>query len=107
MRVFITGISRGLGAGIARAALDAGAEVWGCSRKAPETLGEDGSERLHFCPVDLTADSAAQTVRDWLEGIDGFDRVYLNAGMLAAHRGSCGDLAFDPAVDDGGQCLGQ
>jgi len=82
MRVFITGISRGLGAGIARAALDAGAEVWGCSRKAPETLGEDGSERLHFCPVDLTEDSAAQTVRDWLEGIDGFDRVYLNAGML-------------------------
>ncbi|MFP4541771.1 MAG: SDR family NAD(P)-dependent oxidoreductase [Opitutales bacterium] len=83
MRVLITGVSSGLGAGIARAALEAGAEVWGCSRREPPERLRAYGERLHFRALDLSdTGSGPERLRSWIEGIDHWDRVILNAGLL-------------------------
>jgi benzil reductase ((S)-benzoin forming) len=79
MNVFITGISAGLGRGIAEAALAAGASVWGCSRRKPEGLAGP----VAFCPIDLSeAEAGRASLRTWLKTVDHFDRVILNAGVL-------------------------
>ena len=79
MKVLITGISAGLGLGLAKAALDAGAQVWGCSRRTPQNL----PGAVDVCSIDLASvDPGRERLRAWLRGVDHFDRVFLNAGML-------------------------
>jgi NAD(P)-dependent dehydrogenase (short-subunit alcohol dehydrogenase family) len=49
----VTGGGRGVGRGIARRLLEAGAEVMICGRNAPETLPEGGGRRAHFHAADV------------------------------------------------------
>jgi benzil reductase ((S)-benzoin forming) len=83
MRVFITGISRGLGAGLAEAALRDGAEVWALSRRPPAAGLASLGEGPRFLSVDLARAREAARVEAWLREVPHFDRVYLNAGMLS------------------------
>lgn len=69
----VTGGTRGVGAGIARAFLDAGAAVVVCARRPPETPLE-GAE---FAPLDV-CDPAA--VRDFFDGLPRVDVLVNNAG---------------------------
>ena len=79
-RILITGVRSGLGHGLAKCYLDMGAEVYGCSRRSPEDLIELG---LDFCALDLSQQTESEPkFRQWIEGIESFDCVILNAGML-------------------------
>ncbi|MGW1881843.1 SDR family oxidoreductase [Streptomyces sp. NPDC001970] len=49
----VTGGTRGVGAGIARAFLAAGAEVVVCARRPPDAPVEAGGRKAEFMPVDL------------------------------------------------------
>lgn len=88
--VFITGVSSGIGLGLARACLERGWEVYGLSRRAPE-LGD--STRWKFRSADLANLAALPAaVPGLLAGLDQLDLVVLNAGIL----GSIADLAETP-----------
>ena len=78
--VLITGVSSGLGHGLARRYLEMGAEVYGCSRRSPEALIEQG---LNFCNLDLSQQTESEPkFCQWIQGIESFDCVILNAGVL-------------------------
>lgn len=51
--VLITGGAKGVGAGISRSFLEAGAEVVVCGRSAPEQLPEAAGRRAHFIAADV------------------------------------------------------
>ena len=79
-RILITGVSSGLGEGLALAYLEKGAEVFGCSRRRPDTLIDAG---LNFCSLDLSDQTVSQPLlRDWIEPVSGFNLIVLNAGVL-------------------------
>jgi len=87
MNVFITGVSSGLGNGIARAVLEAAGEVWGCSRREAVDLSSEFSPRFHFSRVDLAnAESGPRAVVELLKGVESLDCVVLNAGILPPVR---------------------
>lgn len=69
----VTGGTRGVGAGIARAFLRAGARVVVCARRPPdEPIEEDGRE-AEFRPLDLRDDAA---VRDFFDAVaEAYGRV--------------------------------
>lgn len=78
--ILITGVSSGLGHGLAKCYLAMGAEVYGCSRRSPDDLLEQG---LNFCPLDLSQQGESEPMfRTWIEEIESFDVVILNAGVL-------------------------
>lgn len=79
-RILITGVSSGLGHGLAKYYINMGADVYGCSRRSPEDLIEQG---LNFCALDLSQQAESESrFRDWIEAIESFDCVILNAGIL-------------------------
>ncbi len=79
-RILITGVSSGLGHGLARAYLESGAEVFGCSRRQPNDLIDLG---LNFCSLDLSEQALGQSkLRAWIKRAAAFDLVVLNAGVL-------------------------
>lgn len=83
-RICISGVSSGLGHGLAKVFLEEGAEVYGFSRRPPNDLIGQG---LHFKPVDLRDADAGHTVFGQLiAGVDQFDLVILNAGKLGQIR---------------------
>ena len=84
MKIFISGVSSGLGYGLAKAYLAMGQEVYGCSRRKPEDLVDQG---LHFAAIDL-ADSMAGPSEfcKLIDGILHFDLAILNAGKLGQIR---------------------
>jgi len=94
MNVFITGVSSGLGHGLAEAHLDQGDSVYGVSRRAPEDLLS--RDRFQFLSLDL---SDFNTVRASLPGFysmaPDLDVIYLNAGIL----GELKDLSQTPVED--------
>ncbi|WP_338676087.1 SDR family oxidoreductase [Streptomyces sp. SCSIO 30461] len=69
----VTGGTRGVGAGIARAFLAAGAEVVVCARRPPQSALEAAGRSAHFEPVD---------VRDATSARDLVDRVVRRYGRL-------------------------
>lgn len=76
-RVVLTGGSRGIGAGIARRLLAAGADVLTTARTAPDTL-PDG---LRFVTGDVSSAAGIQAIADAaLEQLGGVDVVVNNAG---------------------------
>ena len=92
-KVFITGVSSGLGHGLAKVYLQGGAQVYGCSRRAPEDLIGQG---LIFESVDLS-DSAATVagLGRLLADVGSLDCVILNAGKLGQIR----DMQATPLSD--------
>ncbi|MCA9321842.1 MAG: SDR family NAD(P)-dependent oxidoreductase [Planctomycetes bacterium] len=94
MRVLITGVSRGLGLGLANAHLDRGDQVLALGRTlAPTLQARDG---LRFESLDLLDPSAyGPAVAALTRGCPSIDLVWLNAGVL----GSVGDLRETPVAD--------
>nr|WP_202437598.1 SDR family oxidoreductase [Streptomyces sp. SID5910] len=88
----VTGGTRGVGAGIARALLEAGAQVVTCARRAPDEPVEAGGRTARFLPVDL---------RD-PEAVTGFfERVRSDHGRLDTLVNNAGGSPFR-MLDDGG-----
>lgn len=86
--LFLTGVSSGIGFGLAEFYLSAGWNVYGVSRRTPEAL--IGRDRFHFQTLDLTDSPAAMLqIPALLEGADRLDLVILNAGIL----GQIADMA--------------
>lgn len=83
-QVFITGVSSGLGYALAKVYLEQGATVYGCSRRAPEDLIEQG---LIFKTADFSdAASASHAVGSLLEAAGNLHLIVLNAGKLGEIR---------------------
>lgn len=93
-RVFITGVSSGIGLGLAQAYLNRGCEVLGTSRREPDSLKEN--PQFRFESADLSEpDSVEAPLTRLLADIDRLDLVILNAGRL----GFFGDLSDSPPDD--------
>ena len=85
--IFITGVSSGIGHGLARYYLDRGDRVFGISRRTPEDLL--GSESFSFGTLDVRdSDAIEPAIRGLLAKTQKIDLVILNAGVL----GEFGDL---------------
>lgn len=83
MDVLITGVSSGLGNGLARAVLAGAGKVYGCSRRTPIDLTSEYPDRFVFEPLDLKDEAGGpEAVRRLLSGAESLDCVVLNAGML-------------------------
>lgn len=79
MRVFITGISRGLGRSIAEACLKAGHDVWGISRSEPRGL----DQRIRYTRCDLCSEKDVKNAYSEIKKA-GFmpDIIVLNAALI-------------------------
>ncbi len=76
--VFITGVSRGLGKGLAQVCLADGHEVYSCSRS-----GASFDKNMHHVDCDLSAlDDIEQTLSQLLAEVRSLELVILNAGMI-------------------------
>lgn len=91
--IYITGVSTGLGYGLAKTYLERGAAVYGCSRRKPDALIDLG---LNFQSIDLSdADSGAELLSEQVNDVSSIDLVILNAGKLGKIR----DMRETPLVD--------
>ncbi|MEN8661068.1 MAG: SDR family NAD(P)-dependent oxidoreductase [Lentimonas sp.] len=91
--IFITGVSSGLGYGLAKAYLERGDFVYGCSRRVPEALVEKGLKHLI---LDLSdAETSESRLGEWVSSIGVLDVVILNAGKLGEIR----DMSETPLLD--------
>ncbi|MEO3828339.1 SDR family oxidoreductase [Actinomadura sp. B10D3] len=73
----VTGGVRGVGAGISRAFLEAGADVIAVARREPEEVPEAGGRAARFVPLDVRDPDAVQ---DFADGLDHVDVLVNNAG---------------------------
>ncbi|MQY37459.1 3-oxoacyl-[acyl-carrier-protein] reductase FabG [Streptomyces sp. RB17] len=77
----VTGGSRGVGAGIARAFLEAGADVVTCARRPPDAPVEAAGRAARFLPVDLRdADAVAAFFERLRREYGRLDTLVNNAG---------------------------
>ncbi|MEU0372896.1 SDR family oxidoreductase [Streptomyces sp. NPDC006283] len=77
----VTGGTRGVGAGITRALLEAGADVVTCARRPPDTPVEAGGRTAGFVPVDLREPEAVEAFFRQLHRDHGrLDTLVNNAG---------------------------
>ena len=84
MKIFITGVSSGLGYGLAKVYLAMGYEVYGCSRRKPNDLVNKG---LHFAAIDLAdSETGPSNFCKLIDGVSHFNLVILNAGKLGQIR---------------------
>ena len=105
LKVCITGVSSGLGHGLAKVYLERGALVYGCSRREPPELIAQG---LRYASVDLANTKAGvDAFAQLIQPASYFDIVILNAAKLGKIR----DMADTPPRrskgDYGGQRLGE
>lgn len=80
--VLITGVSSGIGKGLAIEYLKCGATVWGVSRRIPDRslLEHPG---FYFRQLDLVCESTVDPcLKDLLDGCQRLDTVVLNAGAI-------------------------
>lgn len=91
--IYITGVSSGLGHGLAKVYLEQGAVVYGCSRRKPEELVDRG---LRFQQIDL-ADSVVgkDLLNEQIRAVEHFDILILNAAKLGKIR----DIQDTPLAD--------
>lgn len=88
--VFITGVSSGIGHGLASAYLQQGWHVYGVSRRTPDKLIQQ--KDFHFRSLDLNDDGAIVPELDaLLDEVHCLDVVVLNAGVLGPF-GDMGDV---------------
>ena len=81
-KVLITGVSSGLGYGLAQAYLERGIKVLGCSRRTPEALIQQG---LNFCALDFSDRvSSLPILNHWISEVGSIDLLILNAGVLGS-----------------------
>ena len=93
----ITGVSSGLGHGLASGYLDRDWRVLGTSRRTPEDLVQ--RERFKFAACDLRDQQAVgPTVTSLVEGHDRLDLAILNAGVLG-HFGDLPEQSIDQMRD--------
>ena len=84
MKIFISGVSSGLGYGLAKVYLAMGYKVYGCSRRKPNDLVEQG---LQFAGIDLADSMTGQSnFCKLIDGVLHFNLVILNAGKLGQIR---------------------
>ncbi|MCF1592554.1 SDR family oxidoreductase [Streptomyces muensis] len=88
----VTGGTRGVGAGITRAFLEAGAEVVTCARRAPDKPVEAAGRTARFLPVDLRDPEAVGSF---------FARVGSEHGRLDTLVNNAGGTPYR-LLDDGG-----
>ncbi|MER7536703.1 SDR family oxidoreductase [Streptomyces sp. NPDC097704] len=81
----VTGGTRGVGAGIARALLEAGAEVVTCARRPPDEPVEAAGRTARFLPADLRDPAAVKEF---------FDRVRADHGRLDVLVNNAGGTPF-------------
>ncbi|MEU5216885.1 SDR family oxidoreductase [Streptomyces sp. NPDC020807] len=86
----VTGGTRGVGAGIARALLEAGAEVVTCARREPEKPVEAAGRTARFLPVDLRDPAAVSAF---------FTRVRRDHGRLDLLVNNAGGTPFRKLAD--------
>lgn len=92
-KICITGVSSGLGYGLAKVYLERGDEVYGFSRRKPKKLINKG---LRFASIDLLNTVVGKrSFNRLISATDHFDVVILNAGKLGTIR----DLAECPLED--------
>jgi len=92
--IFITGVSSGIGHGLATWYLQQGWHVWGTSRREPKDLTAEAN--FHFASIDLADFDAAPALLMGLIGdVPRLDLAVLNAGVL----GKFSDMA-DAEIDD-------
>jgi NAD(P)-dependent dehydrogenase (short-subunit alcohol dehydrogenase family) len=87
--VLVTGGSRGIGAGIARAFLAAGAQVVVCGRSAPADteLPSDGARRAQFIACDVRdADAVARLFAEVVQRLGRLDVLVNNAAPRLIER---------------------
>lgn len=87
--VLVTGGTRGVGAGIARCFLEAGAEVVVCGRQAPDRLLEAGGRRADFLEADVRDRDSQQMLFESIQERYGRLDVLVNnaGGSPAAEAG--------------------
>ncbi|WP_225804629.1 SDR family oxidoreductase [Streptomyces sp. NK15101] len=90
----VTGGTRGVGAGIVRALLEAGAEVVTCARRAPDEPVEAAGRTARFLPLDL---------RDPAAVADFFGRVRDDHGRLDVLVNNAGGTPFRMLGDGGAE----
>jgi len=79
--ILITGVSSGLGLGLAKYYLQQGREVYAINRSCPNSLEEYNN--FHFVSCDLTDEKAvALSLQSLLSTVKQLDLVVLNAGIL-------------------------
>lgn len=90
----VTGGTRGVGAGITRALLEAGAEVVTCARRPPDTPVEADGRTARFLPVDLRDPAAVG---------DFFARVRDDHGRLDLLVNNAGGTPYRMLGDGGAE----
>jgi benzil reductase ((S)-benzoin forming) len=79
--ILITGVSSGLGLGLAKFYLQQGCDVYAINRHCPESL--KAFNNFHFVSCDLTDENAlAISLQSLLSTVKQLDLVVLNAGIL-------------------------
>lgn len=92
--VLITGVSSGIGFGLAEEYLNRGWNVYGCSRRTPEDIANH--EHFTFSTADFLDDSQfPNAINELLADVTQIDIAVLNAGIL----GEFGDLNGTPLDD--------
>lgn len=97
--VLVTGGTKGIGAGIAQAYLDAGAAVIVCARNAPEQLPASGGRRAVFCAVDVRdADSLQALFAGIQRDFGRLDVLVNNAGGAPAADAATASPRFHESI---------
>ncbi|WEL57760.1 SDR family oxidoreductase [Pseudomonas kermanshahensis] len=97
--VLVTGGTKGIGAGIARSFLAAGAKVIVCGRRAPEQLPNAGGAQADFIAADVRDQAALQGLFDTLRADYGrLDVLINNAGGSPSADAASASARFHEGV---------
>ncbi len=80
--IFITGVSSGLGHGLAEHYLQQGNKVLGCSRRTPEELTRHENFQFTSCDVS-NFDTLPENLEQLFSGVETCELAILNAGILS------------------------